>query len=63
MGKMVKTSQSYCRGCMYSSAPGTSYTLCMYYEMTGLHRNCEVGYCDKFEKFERKEEHREWGMR
>ena len=49
--KMVKTSQAYCKKCKYSYTYGTNQVrFCDYYTLTGKLRDCEVGFCDKFEK-------------
>lgn len=50
MSKKVKTSSTYCKNCTYSSGSYDGSRLCMYYAITGKHRNCEIGECDKFEK-------------
>lgn len=49
--KMVKTSGEYCKKCKYAYTGGAgSVKSCDYLLMTGKLRDCEVGYCDKFEK-------------
>ncbi len=50
MGKLVKTSLEYCRECKYATITGGGYKLCDYYLVTGKHRDCDVGVCDKFEE-------------
>lgn len=53
-GKMVKTSTELCLKCEYHSLIGGKYCVCYYIVMTGKIRDCEVGMCNKFKKFEHK---------
>lgn len=46
---MIKTSKNLCYGCQYSSSSADG-PVCFYYVDTKEHRNCPVGYCDKYVK-------------
>lgn len=62
MCEMKKTSGAYCKKCRYSSHTGWGMYMCMYFDETGQRRNCEIGYCDKFERYKGREK-KEWGKR
>lgn len=50
--EMIQTSNKLCRTCVYSSSAmsGTNSVICWYYMDEGMHRNCPVGWCDKYRK-------------
>lgn len=51
MGEMIKTSESICRSCIYSSTKDKDAEVtCAYIVFTGQRRNCKVGECDKYKK-------------
>ena len=50
MGKMHKTSKSYCKKCKYHGPTHMECMICNYFLITKKRRGCEVGKCDKFEK-------------
>lgn len=60
MGLMKKTSKEYCMDCKYhfggETSGSKSRVCCVYILKTGERRNCPVGFCDKFEKCEGKEQ-------
>ena len=51
MGRMKKTTTKYCLDCKFAFYGG-SVVCCDYFEKTGNRRNCPVGYCDKYEKYD-----------
>ena len=50
--KMVRTSNSYCRQCAYGIDMGGKTRVD--YLDTGQRRNCDVGWCDKYQPRKRK---------
>ena len=53
--KMVRTSKSFCRQCRFGiDMGGQTRVDCNYYLDTGQRRNCEVGWCDKYQPRKRK---------
>lgn len=53
--KMVRTSNSFCRQCAYGiDMGGKTRVDCNYYLDTGKRRNCDVGWCDKYQPRKRK---------
>lgn len=49
--KMVRTSKSFCRQCDFViDMGGKTRVDCNYYFMTGNRRNCDVSWCDKYQK-------------
>lgn len=55
--KMINTSYTLCKQCHWSISVGAGIA-CYYYIMTGEHRDCPTGKCDKFMTLNKKEKDR-----
>ena len=52
--EMIKTTIHVCKKCRFSEWSNSANVTCGYYTTTGSHRNCEVGWCDKYQPRKRK---------
>lgn len=59
MGEMVITTKKHCKGCKYGIYISTETIACNYLVMTNKLRDCEIGFCDKFEPKKRTRKKRE----
>nr|DAG65057.1 MAG TPA: hypothetical protein [Bacteriophage sp.] len=51
---MIKTTIHACKKCRFSEWGNNANVTCGYYTITGSHRNCEIGWCDKYQPRKRK---------
>jgi hypothetical protein len=48
--QMIKTSRKLCRTCKYCTHNTNKEVSCNYIIITHRSRNCEIGWCDKYQK-------------
>ncbi len=52
--KTIKTTIHVCKKCRFSEWSNNANVTCGYYTITGSHRNCEIGWCDKYQPRKKK---------